>query len=92
MQGIRTRWFALAQYRYLPHVLTLALILLQTAAVDAHGGEEDLFGWVCFICGCGWMGSHFAPPPWGCWWAPNPAGCWVHPSDSCIYIKNPLEV
>lgn len=89
MDVVRSRWFALAQYRYLPYLATAVFVLLSSASVGAHG--EDLFGWVCFICGCGWMGSHMLPPPWGCWYGPNPGGCWMHPSDTCIYIKNPLE-
>lgn len=86
MDAIRLRLFALARYRYAPYLLTILTVLLWSAGLQAaeEVGDE---GWNCFVCGCSWMGTHFLPPPYGCWWPPFFTNCWVHPGEICRYIN-----
>ena len=85
MDGLRARLLALRTYRFTPYLMTAVVLLLASAGLDAHDGGED--GWNCFICGCGWLGSHMLPPPYGCWWPPLFVNCWVHPGELCSWIR-----
>ena len=89
MDQLRLRWLALATYRYLPYVLTFAIVLLAASGVEAqemHAADGSGSVFRCFMCGCSPL-SHPLPIPYGCSLILNgPFQCWIHPGYWCSFI------